>query len=66
MLSWRRSHLQFRRCGVTIDNPSLSATIAQRLERLPLGAGLRRLVARISAGGWFEFYDLFMTGYIAL
>jgi MFS transporter, putative metabolite:H+ symporter len=25
-----------------------------------------RLVARISAGGWFEFYDLFMTAYIAL
>jgi putative MFS transporter len=44
----------------------VSSTIAQRLERLPLAAGLRRLVARISAGGWFEFYDLFMTGYIAL
>ncbi|HXN08749.1 MAG TPA: hypothetical protein VN860_03720, partial [Candidatus Acidoferrales bacterium] len=51
---------------MTIDSAQLSATIAQRLERLPLAGGLRRLVARISAGGWFEFYDLFMTGYIAL
>ena len=60
------SHSLFRQCGVTIDSAQLSATIAQRLERLPLAGGLRRLVARISAGGWFEFYDLFMTGYIAL
>jgi len=66
MRSSRRSHSQFQRCGVTIDNSGLNATIAQRLEGLPLAAGLRRLVARISAGGWFEFYDLFMTGYIAL
>jgi putative MFS transporter len=51
---------------VTIDSPTPVLTIAQRLERLPLSAGLRKLVARISAGGWFEFYDLFMTGYIAL
>jgi putative MFS transporter len=42
------------------------ASIAARLERLPAGRGLRRLVLRISAGGWFEFYDLFMTAYIAL
>jgi putative MFS transporter len=62
----RPSRSRFRQCGVTIDSSQLRATIAQRLERLPLGAGLRRLVARISAGGWFEFYDLFMTGYIAL
>jgi len=40
--------------------------IAQRLEMLPLGAGLRRLVIRVSAGGWFEFYDLFMSAYISL
>lgn len=33
---------------------------------LPLARGLRGLVARISVGGWFEFYDLFMTAYIAL
>ncbi len=33
---------------------------------LPQDRALVRLVARISAGGWFEFYDLFMTAYIAL
>lgn len=43
-----------------------SRIVAQRLEALPTNAGLRRLVARISAGGWFEFYDLFMSAYIAL
>ena len=43
-----------------------ASRVAQRLEALPAGAGLARLVVRISAGGWFEFYDLFMTGYIAL
>jgi MFS transporter, putative metabolite:H+ symporter len=66
MRSSRQSYSLFRPCGVTIDSLRLSAMIAQRLERLPVAAGLRRLVARISAGGWFEFYDLFMTGYIAL
>ncbi len=51
---------------MTIDNAQAPLTIAQRLEMLPYGAGLRRLVARISVGGWFEFYDLFMSAYIAL
>ncbi len=40
--------------------------IAARLEALGETPGLRRLITRVSAGGWFEFYDLFMTGYIAL
>jgi MFS transporter, putative metabolite:H+ symporter len=43
-----------------------AARIAERVELLLPGAGLRRLVLRISAGGWFEMYDLFMTAYIAL
>jgi MFS transporter, putative metabolite:H+ symporter len=52
---------------VTRDSDAFAvATIAERLEQLPAGRGLRRLVLRISAGGWFEFYDLFMTAYIAL
>jgi MFS transporter, putative metabolite:H+ symporter len=29
-------------------------------------AGLRSIVLRISIGGWFELYDLFMTAYISL
>lgn len=33
---------------------------------MPRSRYLRRVVARISAGGFFELYDLFMTGYIAV
>lgn len=39
--------------------------VAARLDRLPLTWGLWRLVILISLGGAFEFYDLFMTAYIA-
>jgi putative MFS transporter len=35
------------------------------MNRLPGTASLWKLVALISLGGWFEFYDLFFTGYIA-
>jgi MFS transporter, putative metabolite:H+ symporter len=41
-------------------------SIASRLDRLPSSHYLRRVVARISVGGFFELYDLFMTGYIAV
>lgn len=41
-------------------------TIAARLDRLPPSRYVRAMVLRISIGGWFELYDLFMTGYIAL
>jgi len=41
-------------------------TVAARLDRLPPTRYLRLLVTRISLGGWFEFYDLFMSAYIAL
>src|SRR3984957_3577346 len=39
--------------------------IAQRLESLPASSHLWRLVILLSLGGWFEIYDLFLTGYIA-
>jgi putative MFS transporter len=42
-----------------------SAEIAARLDRLAFSASLKGLVALISLGGAFEFYDLFMTAYIA-
>jgi putative MFS transporter len=48
------------------DFSSGSPTIAARLDRLPPSRYLRRLVTRISIGGFFELYDLFMTGYIAV
>jgi putative MFS transporter len=43
-----------------------SPQVAARLDRLPPSRYLRGLVARISVGGFFELYDLFMTGYIAV
>src|SRR5579863_3840422 len=43
-----------------------AASVSARLDALPSSRGLYRLVARISAGGWFEAYDLFMLAYIAL
>ncbi len=41
-------------------------TIAARLDRLPPSRHTRRLVTLLSLGGWFEFYDLFFTAYIAI
>ena len=41
-------------------------TIAARLDRLPPNRQIRALVTLISFGGWFEFYDLFFTAYIAV
>jgi putative MFS transporter len=44
---------------------SNSGEIAARLDRLAFSISLKKLVALISLGGAFEFYDLFMTAYIA-
>jgi MFS transporter, putative metabolite:H+ symporter len=43
----------------------MSGSIAARLDRLVFSASLKNLVMLISLGGAFEFYDLFMTAYIA-
>jgi putative MFS transporter len=40
-------------------------SIAERLERLPLTHGLVRRIALISLGGFFEFYDMFLSAYVA-
>jgi len=46
--------------------PTASAgAIAARLDRLPFSRTLRRMVLLISLGGGFEFYDIFLTAYIA-
>ncbi|MGH6971425.1 MAG: MFS transporter, partial [Caulobacteraceae bacterium] len=42
-----------------------SADIVARLERLPPSRAIWSLVALISLGGAFEFYDLMMTAYIS-
>lgn len=40
-------------------------TIGARLDRLPVTRTLRNVVILISLGGFFEFYDIFFSGYIA-
>jgi MFS transporter, putative metabolite:H+ symporter len=40
-------------------------TVAARLDRLPPSRYTRKLITLISLGGWFEFYDLFFTAYVA-
>jgi putative MFS transporter len=41
-------------------------TVAARLDRLPPTRYTRKLITLISLGGWFEFYDLFFTAYVAI
>src|ERR1700746_4187052 len=42
-----------------------AAELAARLDRLPMTRHIWVLVTLISLGGAFEFYDLFLTAYIA-
>ncbi len=44
--------------------PCQTASIAARIERLPLCGFHRRFIALISLGGWFDFYDIFMMAYL--
>ena len=42
-----------------------ASAITARLDRLPLSRHVWVLVALLSLGGWFELYDLLMTGYVS-
>jgi putative MFS transporter len=42
-----------------------AALIAGRLERLPPTRGFWRRITLLSLGGFFEFYDLFLSAYVA-
>jgi putative MFS transporter len=42
-----------------------SNSIAERLERLPVTSALWWRVGLISLGGFFEFYDMFLSAYVA-
>ncbi len=42
----------------------LAAAILARLDRLPATRHIWQMVTLLSLGGMFEFYDLFMTGYV--
>lgn len=39
-------------------------SVAERLERLPIGRFHRRFIVLVSLGGWFDLYDLFMVAYL--
>src|SRR5579872_936172 len=41
-----------------------ASSIAERLERLPIGRFHRRFISLVSLGEWFDMYDLFMVAYI--
>jgi putative MFS transporter len=41
-----------------------AASIAARLERLPAGRAMWTRVFLLSLGGFFEFYDMFMSAYV--
>ncbi len=44
---------------------AIRASVSARLDRLPVTRTLRTLVVLLSLGGFFEFYDIFFSGYIA-
>jgi putative MFS transporter len=52
--------------NITVASTVSGPTIAARVDRLPANRYVRKLVTLISFGGWFEFYDLFFTAYVAV
>jgi putative MFS transporter len=44
--------------------PGDQLTIAERIERLPLGKFHRRFIALVSLGNFFDLYDIFIVAYI--
>ncbi|NEX64783.1 MFS transporter [Noviherbaspirillum galbum] len=42
-----------------------AGTIAARMDRMPATRHFWKMAGLVSLGGWFEFYDLIFTGYIA-
>jgi putative MFS transporter len=46
--------------------PKIRSSVIARIDRLPPSRYLAGFVGRISLGGWFEFYEFFMPGFILL
>ena len=49
--------------SMAVEAPNAGAILA-RLDRLPATRHIWAMVALLSLGGMFEFYDLFFTGYV--
>src|SRR5271170_5153171 len=49
--------------STSVSAPSAGAILA-RLDRLPATRHIWTMIILLSLGGLFEFYDLFMTGYV--
>jgi putative MFS transporter len=50
--------------SATTANPPQAMQILARLDRLPATRHIWQMVALLSLGGMFEFYDLFQTAYV--
>src|SRR5271166_2323755 len=71
-MSWHRRTICFAPAGCrrrpnrrSIFMASSIEDVAARLDRLPATRIIWTYVALLSLGGFFEYYDLFFTGYIA-
>jgi putative MFS transporter len=51
--------------GPASGTPSTAGSLAGRLDRLPGCWPVWQLVVLLSLGGFFEFYDLFLTAYVS-
>src|SRR5580658_4752158 len=57
-----RTHRDLERQGMSSSEAS---EIGRRLEALPVTRATWMRVALLSLGGFFEFYDMFLSGYVA-
>src|SRR5262245_23577527 len=49
-----------------MSSPLTPGEVAARLDRLPVGRFHRRFLAWISLGAWFDYYDNFVAGTLAV
>src|SRR5437588_10663481 len=50
----------------SMTEPLTPAEVAARLDRLPVGRFHRRFLALIALGAWFDMYDNFVAGSLAV